>query len=552
MATGQVAHRDHVAQSDILQRRFNTITDGVWCLVGNGLSNQTFIDAPEGIIAIDTGESVEEMGEALLELRRVTDRPIVAVLYTHFHYVGGTEAVIAEGGSRELPIWAHEKVAFNRARAASEIAPAYGRGLTEQFALMLPAEGTDGLVNVGLGNFYRNPAHAPFTSVFVPPTDTFGASDTIEVAGLRIEVTLAPSDADDSVTYWFPALGVAVNNLVWPVLFNVFAIRGEEYRDPQVILTGIDHLLSLNAEHLVGVHGPPISGRATIVERVTKYRDSIQFLWDQTVRLANRGLLSADLGLAVELPQECDDDCLTSERYGVAEHHFRQIRNGLFGWFDGDEAELFPLPTRERATRMVRGFGGADRVRELAEVALNDDDVRWGIELASWLVHSSDEAHDRELLARALRTVAQRTPAANIRSWCLTRALALEGAIDTSRLYRHRFSRAQIVASSPDRSVHILRVLLDPDLAHGIDLHLGWQFGDGTLTGLHLRNSIACPTDGDGAEATINCSLEVWADILTGRQTWSDALASGSVVVDGDDVATTNALAVFDVDSLRS
>lgn len=548
---GQLAHRDHVAQDEVIARRFHEVAPGVWCLVGNGLSNQTFIDGPDGIIAIDTGESTEEMREAIGELRTVTDRPIVAVLYTHFHYVCGTEAVFEDGAPRTIPIWAHEKVVHNRARTATEIAPAYVRGMAEQFAMLLPDDGPDGRINIGLGFFYRNPAHAPFTSVFVPPTRTFGASARIEVAGLPVEVTHAPSDADDSVTYWFPTLGVAVNNLVWPVLFNVFAIRGEEYRDPQVLLTGIDHLLSLGADHLVAAHGPPISGSDVIEERVTRYRDSIQFLWDQSVRLSNRGLLSADLGLAVQLPPEADDDNLTAERYGVAEHHFRQIRSGLFGWFDGDESQLFPLPSDERARRMIDGFGGPDAVRDRARAALDADDLRWAIELSTWLVRSGDGAEDRALLARALRVVAQRTPAANIRSWCLTRALALEGSIDTSRLYRHRFSRAQVLQSVPDHCVPVLRVLVDPEMVHGLDLHLAWDFGAGATTGLHLRNSIACPTDGAGADATIMCTPQVWADLLTNRTALSVALDDGSLRIDGDVGAVIDALHVFEVDGLR-
>ena len=45
---GQLAHRDHVAQSAVLERRYYNPAEGVWCLVGNGLSNQTFVDAPDG------------------------------------------------------------------------------------------------------------------------------------------------------------------------------------------------------------------------------------------------------------------------------------------------------------------------------------------------------------------------------------------------------------------------------------------------------------------------------------------------------------------------
>lgn len=548
---GQVAHGDHVEQNDVIARRFYPVTDGVWCLVGNGLSNQTFIDAPDGIIAIDTGESTEEMDQAIAELRGVTDRPIVAVLYTHFHYVCGTRAVFADGAASDIPIWAHERVVFNRERAASEIAPAYGRGLAEQFAMLLPEDGPDGRVNVGLGFFYRNPEHAPFTSVFVPPTHTFGSSAVLEIAGLPVEVVHAPSDADDSVTYWFPTLGVAVNNLVWPVLFNVFAIRGEEYRDPQVMLAGIDHLLSLGAEHLVATHGPPISGRDEIAERVTRYRDSIQFLWDQTVRLSNLGVFSSDIGQTVRLPDAADADNLTAERYGVAEHHFRQIRTGLFGWFDGDEADLFPLPTVERSRRLVEGFGGAEVVRTRAVTALEADDLRWATELATWLVRVDDDPDDRRLLARCLRTIARRTPAANIRNWCLTRALALDGSIDTSRLFRHRFSRAQVLGDVPDHCVPILRVLVDPELVDGLDIALAWDFGAGVATGLHLRNSIACPTDGSSAAIVVRCAPAVWADLLTDRAGLSEALSDGRVVITGDEAVARRALAVFEVDGLR-
>jgi alkyl sulfatase BDS1-like metallo-beta-lactamase superfamily hydrolase len=520
--------------------------------VGNGLANQTFVEAPDGIIAIDTGESVEEMSSALAELRAVTDRPIAAVMYTHFHYVAGTTAAMNELPGHDLPVYGHARITANRARAATEIAPAYSRGLVEQFAISLPADGPDGLVNVGLGRFFRDPAHAPFTPGFVPPSITFDSPCSLTVAGMEVEVTPAPSDADDSVTFWFPTLGVAVNNLVWPTLFNVFAIRGEEYRDPRVLLTGLDHLLSLGAEHLVGAHGPPIGGAAEIEHRVRRVRDAIQYLWDQTVRHTNRGLTGPELAHAVRLPDHCDDDHLTGEFYGVTEHHVRQIRSGLFGFFDGDEGQLFPLPPADRAARLIAGFGGADRVRSEARAAIDGDDLRWALELCSWLVRVEDAtSDDRGLMAAALRAVAQRTSAANIRSWCLTRAFGLEGAIDTSRLRTHRLQRAQ-VAADPIASVHVLRVLLDPDAAAAVDIRLAWQFTGGSRTGLHLRNSIACPTDGGDVDATINCDVATWVSIVCGAAQVSAAIESGAVQIEGDVNAVRRALACFDLVGLRS
>ena len=550
---GFVAHRDLVGHSSRLKRNFYQVGEKVWCLVGNGLSNQTFIDAPDGIIAIDTGESNEEMLAAMAELRQQTTRPIVAVLYTHFHYVAGTQAALDAFPDQEIKIYGHEKIAYNRVRTATEIAPAYSRGLVEQFAITLPAEGKDGNVNVGLGRFYRNPEHKTQTNGFIAPTETFNGACTIKVAGLEIDVMPAPSDADDSVTYWFRSLGCAVNNLVWPVLFNIFAIRGEEYRDPQILLTGIDHLLSLSAKHLVGAHGMPISGEQEIFERVTKYRDSIQFLWDQTVRLTNRGYTSVELAHSIRLPDFYDDDNLTSEFYGVAEHHVRQIRSGLLGWFDGDEANLFPLPRIEHSDRMIAGFGGREKVRQQTRDAIEHDDLRWACELGSWLVNSTDvENSDKLLLSSVLRLIAQRTTAANIRNWCLARARHLDETFDLTRFNRHRVSKKQVIASPAGNSLSALRVLLVPERATRIKTHIAFNFTGHKKSGLHIRNCVAVPTNGVGAEIAINCTPEIWADIISGDLKLSVAVNTNALTVTGDKYQALEALQVFDIDNLQS
>ncbi|MGA0922242.1 MAG: hypothetical protein ACO3SS_06870, partial [Ilumatobacteraceae bacterium] len=68
---GQVVDSSLLAHTDRLRRQLYPLGDHAWTLVGNGLSNQTFVRGPGGIIAIDTGESVEEMRAALAALREV-------------------------------------------------------------------------------------------------------------------------------------------------------------------------------------------------------------------------------------------------------------------------------------------------------------------------------------------------------------------------------------------------------------------------------------------------------------------------------------------------
>ena len=547
---GRVGHRDHVANSARYVEDIHTVRPGVWVVTANGLSNQVFIDAPEGIIAIDTGECVEEMRAAISHLRNVTDRPFAAVAYTHFHYVGGTTAVFDDAG-RDLPVYAHERVALNRARTSSEVAAAYNRGLVEQFGIFLPEDGPDGLINVGLGLSFKNKNHAPNTPGYVAPNVTFGESASLIIAGLKCDIQRAPSDADDSVTYWFPDLGVAVHNALWPTLFNVFAIRGEEYRDPRVLLASLDHLISLDAEHLVPTHGPVMSGADEIRARATRYRDSIQFIWDQTVRWTNRGLTGPELAATIKLPAVYADDYVTTELYGVLEHHVRQVRSGLFGFFDGDEASLFPLDRHDHSARMIDAMGGRKKVRDIVHDAI-DGDTRWALELASYLAHSDEaEQIDRDLLAAALRTIGQRTTAANIRNWCLTRARQHDGSLDMSRHNQHRLNAATLAAGPTSAAVDILRVLLDPEKLGTTDLHVAWMFEDGTRRGLHLRNGVACPTDGAGATVVVGCELRTWAAILGGKTTLSAAIELGSLSVSGDVARFTTAMASFDVPGLR-
>ncbi len=549
---GQLGHRDHIEHTAQFERQVHRVADGVWSIVGNGLSNQNFVEGPDGLIAIDTGESIQEMTWALEAMRAETDAPVVAVIYTHSHYVGGTSAI--DGAGDGVPVWGHERISLNRERTGVELSASATRGAVHQFGLLLDGDGPDGLVNVGLGESFRRPDHAPHTIGHVAATETIGDAPMIAtIAGLRVEITPAPSDADDSVTIWFPELDTAVQNLAWPALFNVFAIRGEPYRDPRVLLTGLDHLLSLSATNLVGTHGVPLTGEDRVAREVTLYRDAVQFLWDQTVRGVNRGRTEAELCAEVQLPEIYDRGLLTKQRYGIAEHHVRQIHHGLVGWFDDDESRLLPLLPADRSARLVAGFGGVDAVRSQVRTAIDDGELRWAIEMATWLVRRPDpDDTDRNLLAEAIRLVGQRTTSANLRNWCLTRARELEGSLDLGRFRRHVFSRNAVLDAAPATTVHAFRVLVDPDAAAGVSGELAFAFPDGVTAGLRIRNHVAVPTDGAEADLTIALDPETWADICSGRATVATAIDNGTATLDGAPADLDRLLACFDHPGFRA
>ena len=260
------------------------------------------------------------------------------------------------------------------------------------------------------------------------------------------------------------------------------------------------------------------------------------------------------------MPQKYENRYFTQQFYGLVEHHVRQIHNGLRGWFDGDESSLFPLPASKRAEKLIDGFGGIEKVREEITKALEEDDLRWALELATWLIRQeinkngrSDggETEDRNRLAFILRKIGQRTTSTNVRNWCLTRALELEGELDIGRFRTHRFSERQVLNQPTKAFVHALRLLLEPELSGELDIRIGWRFDDESASGLHLRNGVAVPTDGEGSEATLVIKINDWARMLGGKTTLKELLEHQNAEIEGNHKAFIAAISCFDNPSLR-
>ncbi|MDX9944140.1 MAG: MBL fold metallo-hydrolase [Azonexus sp.] len=71
------------------------------------MCNLTFIDTPKGLVAVDTGASVQIGEMAIRQLKKTLNKPVVAIINTHYHgdhFLGNQAFVEAYG---EMPIHAH-------------------------------------------------------------------------------------------------------------------------------------------------------------------------------------------------------------------------------------------------------------------------------------------------------------------------------------------------------------------------------------------------------------------------------------------------------------
>ena len=101
-----------------------------------------------------------------------------------------------------------------------------------------------------------------------------------------------------------------------------------------------------------------------------------------------------------------------------------------FGWFDGNPANLDPLPPPELGKRYVDAIGGAAKVLAAAQTAYDAGDYRWAATLLDHLVFAQpDDKAASELLARVYDQLGYRAESGPWRDFYLTGAQELRHGV---------------------------------------------------------------------------------------------------------------------------
>ena len=74
--------REH---SNEFRREVIKVTDSVYVAVGYGASNSALVIGETGLIIVDTGQSITAAEAINREFRKISDKPVTAIIYTHSH-----------------------------------------------------------------------------------------------------------------------------------------------------------------------------------------------------------------------------------------------------------------------------------------------------------------------------------------------------------------------------------------------------------------------------------------------------------------------------------
>jgi alkyl sulfatase BDS1-like metallo-beta-lactamase superfamily hydrolase len=204
----------------------------------------------------------------------------------------------------------------------------------------------------------------------VEPNILFDDSYKFTLGGVEFDLFSTPGETPDHLTVWIPkykAVFIGDNyfgiTTPEPNSFpNLYAIRGTKPRWALDWIKSLDTVLVLKPEIVLNGHGDPIVGNAEITRRLTRYRDAIQYVHDETVKGMNAGKDVYTLMQEIKLPPQYD----LTEIFGKVSWSVRGIYDGYAGWYDGNPTSMYELPPSSVYPNLVKLAGGPEPLAKLA------------------------------------------------------------------------------------------------------------------------------------------------------------------------------------------
>ena len=531
----------HTSEFDKQVLSYETSGGKIHFAIGFGIANSIMVEGDKGNIIIDASDSVFEAEKIYSLFSQKNSNPIKAIIYTHNHgdHTFGT-AFYVNNQDEKPQIIAHEDTDYYVQRIMGILNPIITERSNRMFGTLLSDED---LINVGIGPSL-NVAKSP--TGYIKPNVTFKDYLELDIAGIKIELFHAPGETNDQLFVWLPEhKALLPGDNVYKTFPNLYTIRGTTHRDVVGWVNSIDHMKNFDAEYLFPSHTKPIIGKENIEEILTIYRDAIQYIHDQTIRLMNEGLYPDQIAELIKLPEHIANSPYLYEFYGTVRWSVKSIFNGYLGWFSGNPSELDPLSRKERAIRMSKLAGGDKALLEQLYSAVENEDMQWALELSDHLIILDYFIDDvKDLRKKALIYEGSRSSNPNKRNYFLTAALELNESFEKNILIERTEELLEQI--SIDTLFNVLSVRFNPEKTNE-ELTACFNFSSGISKNIDIRNDVAVVSDIKQQE----CNLYIQTDeiefkkILVGLESPISSLASGKIEIEGGSTQFLQFLSMF-------
>ena len=333
------------------------IAPGLWC--SPGLSNAYLLTTGDGRVIVNTGMGFEGPVHRA-NFDAVDSSPVRYIIFTqgHVDHVGGLDSV------RDPDTTVVAQANWTAWRDDNERLIPY-RASRSAFAFK------DTLAT-GIHAIQRRLGTTRLPGQSVPVVDVdFHDTLTLDVGGRRLELISVPGgETTDSLVVWLPEERICLCGNTFGPLFghvpNLVTMRGDRYRDALTCIASVERVRDLEPELVVTGHFEPIAGQRRINAELTRLRNAIQYIHDQTVAGMNAGKDVQTLMREIAPPAEYE----VGQGYGRVDWDVRAIWENYSGWFHHrSTTELYPVGFDAVAADVVE-LAGAEALVERARAHL--------------------------------------------------------------------------------------------------------------------------------------------------------------------------------------
>jgi alkyl sulfatase BDS1-like metallo-beta-lactamase superfamily hydrolase len=470
------------SQLNALHHGLFEVVNGIYQVRSFDLGHMTLIRGETGWIVIDPLTSAESSRAALhLVNNHLGNRPVKAVIFTHSHadHFAGVLGVINPEDVKAGKVVVIAPDQFVTAALSENMLAGNVmlRRANYMYGHSLPYS-PQGFITSGLGTILSQGSTG-----FIAPTDTIKETgETRVVDGVEFIFQMTPdTEAVSEFVFYLPQFrALCMSEITSHHLHNVYTPRGAQVRDALAWSNQINESINLFGDQLevqFGSHHWPIWGREAVIDFLKQQRDLYKYIHDQTLRLANHGYTKEEIAEQLRLPENLARNFSNRDYYGTVSHNAKAVYVKYLGYFDGNPANLNPLPPVEASRRYVDYMGGSDAVIIKARKSFDQGDYRWVAQVLNHIVLSEpDNVKARALLADTYEQMGYQAESGPWRNFYLTGALELRQGVPAASI---RKMRTDVVLGIPlENLFQALAIRLNGPKAEGKNIKLNLNFTD--------------------------------------------------------------------------
>ncbi|HEY33247.1 MAG TPA: MBL fold metallo-hydrolase [Dehalococcoidia bacterium] len=346
-------------------------------IVRLGISNTSVVYTDNGVVVVDVPMGNRFGKKAVEVIRKRTDKPVYAIIYTHGHmdHIWSVPVFNTDAETHKYPrphIIGHKNVA-RRFDRYQRLKGQHEHINTIQFAI---------------------PSGEPvLPQQFFYPDITFDDAMQFKFGGLTFELYSYYGETDDSLWVWVPERKTA---LVGDLLIGGVPNVGNPFKVQRWALEWAEALEAVarkNPDYVVaaGQVLPRDLAREVLLD-TARY---LRFIEDEVVRLLNEGCWIEEIIDKIKIPEDLAEKPWLQPVYGHPTFIIHGVHRRYAGWYNGNPSELFPAKRADIAAEIVK-LASVDNLVQEANILRDGGKIQLALNIVDFVIRGTEDGAERK------------------------------------------------------------------------------------------------------------------------------------------------------------